>query len=200
MRVVPVCKEGNSALAGVGTSGEITNHSFTDEEESPLFRFVNESVFIGLVFVLFLVLIFLFQNQRLSKKLKKIFDLKMLPSFMGQFSKARRFIKFFLSVNVLVLMIVALARPQLGKAKSSIKFEGIELMVAIDVSKSMLSEDVRPSRLEQAKKEVVRLLDLLGGDKVGLLAFAGSSILLSPLTTDKSALKMFLESLFHREC
>ncbi len=90
---------------------------------------------------------------------------------------------------------MAMARPQMGKKKSYIKSEGIELMVAMDVSRSMLSEDVRPSRLEHAKKEVAHLLDLLDGDKVGLLAFAGSSILLSPLTIDKSALKMFLESL-----
>ena len=160
-----------------------------------MFRFANESVFMGVIFVLLLVLIFLFENQRLSKKLKRVFDLKMFPFFTGQFSKTKKFVKFFLSISALVFMIVALARPQWGKRKNSIKSEGIELMVAIDVSKSMLSEDVRPSRLEQAKKEVSRLLDLLGGDKVGLVAFAGSSILLSPLTTDKSALKMFLESL-----
>ena len=68
-------------------------------------------------------------------------------------------------------------------------------MMVVDVSRSMLAEDVKPSRLEHAKKEMGRLLDLLGGDKVGLIAFAGSPVLLSPMTTDKSALRMFIDGL-----
>ena len=160
-----------------------------------MFRFVNQSFFSALTLVLVLVIIYWFQNQRLSRKLKKTFDPKTLPFFMVQFSKAKKNFKFFLSILALIFMIIALARPQRGGKKSHIKSEGIELMVAMDVSRSMLSEDVKPSRLEHAKKEVAHLLDILGGDKVGLLAFAGSSVLLSPLTTDKSALKMFLESL-----
>ncbi len=95
----------------------------------------------------------------------------------------------------LSLMVISLARPQMGKGKRQITSRGVELMIAIDVSKSMLSEDVKPSRLEHAKKEINHLLNILGGDKVGILAFAGSAVLLSPMTTDKSALKMFLETL-----
>ena len=92
-------------------------------------------------------------------------------------------------------MIFALARPQMGKGKAQIKNEGVEVMVVVDVSNSMLAEDVRPSRLTHARKEIFRLLDKMGGHKVGLLAFAGSAVLLSPLTSDKSALKMFLDTL-----
>jgi Ca-activated chloride channel family protein len=91
--------------------------------------------------------------------------------------------------------ILALARPQLGKSQDKIKSEGVEIMICLDVSNSMMAEDVKPSRLEYAKAELSRLLDLLGGDKVGLIAFAGSATLLSPLTTDKEALKMFIEGL-----
>jgi Ca-activated chloride channel family protein len=94
-----------------------------------------------------------------------------------------------------MLFVFALARPQSGEGKQKAKSEGLEIVIAVDVSNSMLAEDVRPSRLELAKKELTRFLDSLGGDKVGLVAFAGSAILLSPLTTDKSALKMFIESL-----
>ena len=160
-----------------------------------MFRFVNQSFFSTLILLLVLVVIYWFQNQRLSNQLKRIFDVKTFSFFTIQFSKTKRNFKFFLSIFTLIFIIIAMARPQMGKKKAHIKSEGIELMVAVDVSKSMLSEDVKPSRLEHAKKEVVRLLGILGGDKVGLLAFAGSSVLLSPLTTDKSALKMFLESL-----
>ena len=101
-------------------------------------------------------------------------------------------------ILALAFMIVALARPQSGKGKKQIKSQGVELMVAIDVSNSMMAEDVKPSRLEHAKKEINHLLNILGGDKVGILAFAGSAVLLSPMTSDKSALKMFLETMSPR--
>ena len=73
-------------------------------------------------------------------------------------------------------------------------------MILFDVSRSMLAEDVKPSRLEFAKKEVIKLLDMSTGHKVGLVAFAGSALLLSPMTTDKSALKMFLDISDHGFC
>src|SRR5262249_28233904 len=95
----------------------------------------------------------------------------------------------------LFFFVVALARPQSGEGKTKAKSEGLEIVLAVDVSNSMMSEDVRPSRLALAQKELARFLDTLGGDKIGLVAFAGSAILLSPLTNDKSALKMYLESL-----
>ncbi len=95
----------------------------------------------------------------------------------------------------MICFVIALARPQTGRGQQAIKSEGVELMIAVDVSNSMLAEDVKPSRLSFAKTEIVRLLDLLGGDKVGLIAFAGSATLVSPLTTDKAALKMFVETL-----
>ncbi len=103
--------------------------------------------------------------------------------------------KLILQCITLFFFIIALARPQSGEGKQKAKSEGLEIMIAVDVSNSMLAEDARPSRLDLAKREISRFLDLLGGDKVGLIAFAGSAILLSPLTSDKSALKMFLESL-----
>lgn len=87
-----------------------------------------------------------------------------------------------------------MARPQSGKSEEKVKSEGIELMVLFDVSRSMLAEDIKPSRLEFAKKEIIRLI-ASGDDKVGIVAFAGNGILLSPLTTDKNALNMYIESL-----
>jgi Ca-activated chloride channel family protein len=92
-------------------------------------------------------------------------------------------------------MIVALARPQMGDSKQEIKAEGIELVFVVDVSDSMLAEDVRPNRLEQAKTELSKLIDLMPGNKIGIVAFAGSAAVMSPLTTDPSSLKMYLESL-----
>ena len=103
--------------------------------------------------------------------------------------------KLFLKVLVLSFFVLALARPQSGEKRQNISSEGIELMLLFDVSRSMLAEDVRPSRLELAKKELIRFVNSTGNHKMGLLAFAGTGILLSPMTTDKSAINML--SLIH---
>ena len=104
-----------------------------------MFRFMNQSLFLNLLLVLFLVVVYWFENRRLSGKIKKTFDFKTLPFFTAQFSRAKKNFKFFLSVFTLIFIIMAMARPQMGKKKSYIKSEGIELMVAMDVSRSMLS-------------------------------------------------------------
>lgn len=160
-----------------------------------MFRFANPSIFMGFIFLGTLCLIYFLNNQAVDRKLKKIFGTKMTRFFTAKFSRIKKNIKFILSIIALSFMLFALARPQMGKGKRQITSQGVELMVVVDVSKSMLSEDVKPSRLEHAKKEIAHLLNILGGDKVGLLAFAGSAVLLSPMTTDKSALKMFLETM-----
>lgn len=120
---------------------------------------------------------------------------RMAPLLSRQVSPFRRRMKFILRSLALLFAIVALARPQAGKGLSEIKVRGVEMMVVLDVSTSMLAEDVKPSRLQFAKAELTRLLDMLAGDKVGLVGFAGSALLLSPLTNDVSSLKMFLDSL-----
>jgi len=102
--------------------------------------------------------------------------------------------KIFISLAIFFL-VLALSRPQSGQSKTEIKSEGVEIMLVVDVSDSMMAEDLRPSRLEQAKNELSKLVDLMGGHKVGLLAFAGSAHLQSPLTNDPSALKMYIDSL-----
>lgn len=103
--------------------------------------------------------------------------------------------KIIFEAIALVFFLFALARPQYGENQQKIKSQGVEVMVLFDVSESMLAEDLVPSRLEFAKKEVNRFLDMLPGSKVGLVAFAGNAALVSPITTDASALKMFTEFL-----
>lgn len=158
-------------------------------------RFANPDAF-QLLWLLPVIVIAAWGFGRLAKRrLQSAFGKKLAPFLSSSVSVAKRRLKLTLRLAALALFIVALARPQLGKGSQEVKARGIELMIAIDVSTSMLAEDVKPSRLEHAKAEVSRLLDMLSGDKVGLVAFAGSSVLLSPLTTDKSALKMFLDSI-----
>jgi Ca-activated chloride channel family protein len=134
-------------------------------------------------------------ERRARKIVRKAFGEKISPFLTSSVSTKKRHFKLFLRLLALACLITALARPQTGQSMQEVKAQGIELIIAFDVSTSMLAEDVKPSRLQHAKSEITRLLDTLGGDKVGLVAFAGSSVLLSPLTTDKSALKLFLDTL-----
>ena len=136
-------------------------------------------------------------ERRLRARLNKAFGQKA-PALTAGASPARRRAKLWLFTASFAFLVLALARPQSGRSSEKIKSEGVEIVFAVDVSNSMLAEDVKPSRLEHAKAELARLLDLLGGDKVGIVAFAGSATLVSPLTSDKGALKMFLESLSPR--
>lgn len=114
---------------------------------------------------------------------------------MRSVAPGRRRWKMILQCLTLFFFIFALARPQSGESRQKAKSEGLEIMLVVDVSNSMLSEDARPSRLELARRELSRFVDMLSGDKVGLVAFAGSAILLSPMTNDKGAMKSYLDSL-----
>ena len=158
-------------------------------------RFMNPGYLMGLWAVVALAIFFWYQRKAIFSRLRKAFGEKMLPFFISGVSIRKINTKFIFGALCLSLILVAMARPQKGKGKNQIKSEGVEIMIAIDVSNSMLTEDVKPSRLEHAKKEISRLLDKMGGHKVGILAFAGSAVLLSPMTTDKSALRMYLEGL-----
>lgn len=130
-----------------------------------------------------------------SHKLQKALGKKMFPFLSNSVSSKKRKWKLFLQGFVLSLMIIALARPQMGESMQEIKSQGVEIVIAVDVSNSMMTEDVKPSRLEFAKKELSRLVERFAGDRVGIIVFAGSAALISPLTTDYGAIKMFLDSL-----
>ncbi len=130
------------------------------------------------------------------KKLKSFFPVEKNFLFLTQevSLKARKINSFLLFLTV-VLALLALARCQSGGKREKISTQGIELMLVVDVSESMMAEDVNPNRLEQVKNEMNRLTDLLPGSRIGLIAFAGSASLLSPLTSDPVALKMYIDSL-----
>jgi len=92
----------------------------------------------------------------------------------------------------LVLLIIALAGPKVGTEVREVKRQGIDIMVVLDVSKSMKAEDVRPNRLDKAKFEILRMVDRLAGDRVGLIVFTGEALQLAPLTADYSAFRLYL--------
>lgn len=127
--------------------------------------------------------------------MKALFKPEIYASLTRFVSKRKRNIKFILEVLTITFIILSLARPQLGESTEQVKLEGIEIVFALDISNSMLAEDLKPSRLDVAKNIISKLLDRISGYKVGLIGFAGSAALMSPLTTDYSAIKMFLETI-----
>lgn len=146
--------------------------------------------------LIFLVVIvyFVFRLQNV-KKLNRSFGERIAPWLSQSVSIYKMNLKLILEVFGCIFLILALARPQLGQSQQEIKSEGIELMIVADVSDSMLAEDVKPSRLEMMKVELEKLVDYMPGNKMGLIAFAGSSALMSPLTSDPGALKMYIQAL-----
>ena len=153
----------------------------------------------GAFYMLFGVLVFCalyFYFEKSSKRrLQKAFGENVAGFLSQSVSLGRRRWQLALQCVGLVFLIVALARPQAGESQQEIKSEGVEILILADVSESMLAEDVRPSRLAEMKIELGKLLDLMPGNKIGIIAFAGSSALLSPLTSDPNALRMYIDSL-----
>ena len=129
------------------------------------------------------------------KKLLRFGEMSLVNSLMPNVSKIRPSVKFWLSVAALALMIVMLARPQMGSKISHEERNGIETIIAMDISNSMLAEDVVPSRLQKSKMLVENLVDHFTNDKIGLVVFAGDAFVQLPITTDYVSAKMFLQDI-----
>ena len=129
------------------------------------------------------------------KKLRRFGDIELLKGLMPDVSKYRPTIKFWLLCGALSLMILILARPQMGTKISHEKRNGIETMICLDISNSMLAEDVVPSRLDKSKMLVENLVDHFTNDKIGLIVFAGDAFVQLPITSDYVSAKMFLQNI-----
>lgn len=160
-----------------------------------MFRFENLSAFNYLWLIPVIIAVGFFFDRRSRKAMEKAIGSRLYPFLSSSVSNKKRSIKTILQVLTVLFFVIALARPQFGQSKQEVKSEGVEIIFAVDVSESMMAEDVKPSRLAQAKAELSRLVDLMPGNKVGVLAFAGSAALLSPLTNDPGAVKMYLDAL-----
>lgn len=160
-----------------------------------MFRFENMTAFQYLWFLPVIIVLGFYFERQARKKMEKAIGSRLYPFLASSVSTKKRKLKTVLQVMTLFFFVLALARPQMGESQQQVKSEGVEIIFAVDVSESMMAEDVKPSRLAQAKAELSRLIDLMPGNKVGVVAFAGSAALLSPLTNDPGAIKMYLESL-----
>lgn len=142
--------------------------------------------------ILLPVLLFVFLVYRIlrRRKLRRFGRPDLLPTLMPMASGFRPWFRFGLYLLATGSLVVAAVNPRVGSRMEEAKREGIDIVVALDVSRSMLAEDIKPNRLERARLAVIRLIDRLDGDRFGLVVFAGNAVTQVPLTTDHHAAKM----------
>ena len=142
-----------------------------------------------------LIIAFIIYSRIKRRDLERFGDQELIKELMPNASKARPIIKFSILLVALTLLIIGIARPQFGTKEQTVKRQGIEVMIALDISNSMLAEDVVPNRLAKAKQMVSRLIDQMPDDKIGMVVFAGDAFVQLPITADNVSAKMFLESI-----
>ncbi len=158
-------------------------------------QFGNLTYFFLLWLIPVLVFFYIYAFLKKDKQIKQFCGNTLYPRLTPPMGKSRQKLKACLVIIAVFFLIIALARPRWGFHWEDIKRVGVDIIVAVDVSKSMLAEDVKPSRLERAKREVYDLCQMLQGDRIGLIAFAGSAFMQCPLTLDYGAFHIFLDHL-----
>jgi Ca-activated chloride channel family protein len=148
--------------------------------------------FIAIPVMLLLVVIYFISRK---KKLKRMGDLELVEQLLPYSSRRKRTIKTILFLAGFSSLIIALCNLQTGSKLTEVKREGADIIVCLDVSNSMLAQDLMPDRLTRAKYALEKMIDMLEGDRLGLVVFAGEAYVQLPITTDYSAAKMFLESI-----
>ena len=160
-----------------------------------MFRFANPTYLYLLILIPIFTIVFFWMKKIMRNKLNEFGDFSIIKRFMPDVSNSRRNAKFVFMMIALGLISIVLARPQYGMRNEEIKRSGIEVIIAVDVSNSMLCRDVTPDRLSKSKMIVSKLIEQFDRDRIGLVAFAGNAINLLPVTSDYVSAKMFLDQL-----
>lgn len=158
------------------------------------FRFEHIEFLFALAALPLLVLLFIWTVQWKKKTRQKIGDAQLVASLVKDYSPARFTAKFVLVAIVFALVVVAAANLQRPGTTDNINRKGVDVMVALDVSNSMLAEDIKPSRLEKARQFITKLMNKMDNDRIGLVLFAGRAYLQMPLTTDHAAAAMYVQN------
>lgn len=160
-----------------------------------MLRFEHKEYFFLLLLIPIVISIYFYVQYQTKKQLEKIGSIDLMKRLMPDRNEKKSLLKFIALNVILFFLILALAQPQMGTKMEKVQRKGIDIMIALDVSKSMLSQDVAPSRLEKSKLLIQTLLKNLDGDRVGLVIFAGNAYLQMPLTVDYSSLLLYLRSI-----
>lgn len=139
-----------------------------------------------------LLVLFLFWKRR---TLERYGNRAVIGQLMPEYSGVKTILKFILVMLAMLSLVFALANPQTGSRLEKVKRKGIDLMICLDVSNSMLAQDIKPDRLERAKQSISRLIDNLDGDRIGIIVFAGKAYTQLPITSDYAAAKMFTSTI-----
>ena len=140
-------------------------------------------------------LLFIVHNRQKTRAMERFAEPELLKRLTGDVRRGRRVLRSACLLAALILMILALAGPRWGSHYQEVSQKGVDILIVLDVSRSMLVEDVEPNRLERAKREISDFISVVQGDRLGLVAFAGAAFTQCPLTLDYGALAMFLASL-----
>ncbi len=160
-----------------------------------LFRFANPDYLYLLLLLPVMILLYIINEIRKRRARKRLGDTRLVSSLMPELSDTRSVVKFILMLSAVLAGIIMLSRPQFGSKIEDVKKQGVEVIIALDVSNSMLAEDIQPDRLTRAKQAISRLVDNLDNDKIGLIVFAGDAYTQIPVTTDYVSAKMFLSTI-----
>jgi Ca-activated chloride channel family protein len=142
-----------------------------------------------------LVVFIIYSLKRRKALLKQFCSINICPKIIEGFSEKRKIIKSVFIIITFIFLIITMAGPKWGYSWEDIQRRGVDIFVAIDVSDSMLAEDIKPNRLERAKRELIDFMSIAQGDRIGLVVFAGSSFIQCPLTLDYSAIQMFIDDI-----
>lgn len=159
-----------------------------------MFRFEHNTYLFLLALIPVLVLLYALTRYLRKKAIRDFGDLPVMQRLMPERSNVRPVIKAIVAVLAFLFLVFGIANPQMGTKMETVKREGVEIIIALDVSNSMQAEDIKPNRLAKAKLAISQLVKRLRNDKLGLVVFAGQAYVQLPLTTDYSAAKMFLNS------
>ncbi len=160
-----------------------------------MFRFANDHYLYLLIALPVIIAFYIVFNQLNKRNMGKFTSSMFFDILMPDRSPVRKHLKFVLYLFILFLLIIALARPQFGSRLEEVKREGIEMIIALDVSRSMLAEDIKPNRLERAKQAIVNLVNRMQDDKIGMIVFAGDAYTQLPMTTDYISARLFLANI-----
>ncbi len=160
-----------------------------------MIRFAHPEYLYGLALLPVLMVLFYWATRLRRRAMQQFGNLILLEQLMPHAGKRKSTLKFFLLLIGVAFLVVGVANPQIGTKLEEVKREGVDIFIALDVSNSMKAEDIKPNRLESAKREISLLLDKLQNDRIGLIVFAGDSYLQLPLTTDYGAARLFLSTI-----
>jgi Ca-activated chloride channel homolog len=160
-----------------------------------MFRFANILYLYGLLLIPVLFLLFILVMRSKKKALARFGDTALISLLTPDISRGRQYLKFIILMVALAGLILAIARPQLGSKLEKGERKGIDLIICLDVSNSMLAQDIKPNRIDRAKNAVSKMIDELKNDRIGIVIFAGKAYVQLPVTTDYAAAKLFLSTI-----